>query len=133
MKLEKQKDWLPVQDIHNIKKQIHRHHRHGEIQIKGHDVKLGRGGIREIEFFAQIYQLISGGREPSLRVAPTLDALHALEQSGKISTQDYNELKQKIKEQNQTQKKRELMFNEKIDELNQETDILLEEIDKWQI
>ncbi|MAU41743.1 MAG: bifunctional [glutamate--ammonia ligase]-adenylyl-L-tyrosine phosphorylase/[glutamate--ammonia-ligase] adenylyltransferase [Kordiimonas sp.] len=87
-------DYAALQDIHNIKKQIHRHHRHGEIQIKGHDVKLGRGGIREIEFFAQIYQLISGGREPSLRVAPTLDALHALEQSGKISTQDYNELKQ---------------------------------------
>ena len=45
---------------------------------------------------------------------------------------DYDELKQKIKEKNLTQKNRELKFNEKIDELNQETDILLEEIDKWQ-
>ena len=46
---------------------------------------------------------------------------------------DYDELKQKIKDQNQSQKNRELKFNEKIDELNQETDILIEEIDKWQI
>jgi 5-formyltetrahydrofolate cyclo-ligase len=45
---------------------------------------------------------------------------------------DYDQLKQKIKEQNLTQKNKELKFNEKIDELNQETDILLEEIDKWQ-
>ena len=46
---------------------------------------------------------------------------------------DYDKLKQKIKDQNQSQKNRELKFSEKIDELNQETDILIEEVDKWQI
>ena len=56
-----------------------------------------------------------------------------LEEKYRILVSDYDELKQKIKVQNQTQKNRELKFNEKIDELNQETDILIEEIDKWQI
>jgi len=55
-----------------------------------------------------------------------------LEEKYKLLLCDYDELKQKIKEKNLTQKNRELKFNEKIDELNQETDILLEEIDKWQ-
>ena len=56
-----------------------------------------------------------------------------LEEKYRTLLSDYDELKQKIKVQNQTQKNRELKFNEKIDELNQETDILIEEIDKWQI
>ena len=55
-----------------------------------------------------------------------------LEEKYRLLLCDYDELKQKIKEKNLTQKNRELKFNEKIDELNQETDILLEEIDKWQ-
>ena len=44
----------------------------------GYDLKRGRGGIREVEFFAQIHQLIHGGREPALRAPATLDALAAL-------------------------------------------------------
>ena len=55
-----------------------------------------------------------------------------LEEKYRILLSDYDEIKQKIKEQNLSQKNRELRFNEKIDELNQETDILLGEIDKWQ-
>ena len=55
-----------------------------------------------------------------------------LEEKYRILLSDYDQLKQKIKEQNLTQRNKELQFNEKIDELNQETDILLEEIDKWQ-
>ena len=55
-----------------------------------------------------------------------------LEEKYRLLLCDYDELKQKIKEKNLSQKNRELKFNEKIDELNQETDILLEEIDKWQ-
>ena len=56
-----------------------------------------------------------------------------LEEKYRILLSDHDDLKQKIKAQNQTQKNKELKFNEKIDELNQETDILIEEIDKWQI
>ena len=57
----------------------------------------------------------------------------ALEEKYRLLSSDHNILKQKIKEQNLSQKNKELKFSEKIDELNQETDTLLEEIDKWQM
>ena len=60
---------------------------HGEIAVAGHNIKLGRGGIREIEFFAQTQQLILGGRYPALRVPATLDALAALAAHGTISAE----------------------------------------------
>lgn len=71
-------DYAAIADIHSIKRQIHAHAGHGEIAVAGHDIKLGRGGIREIEFFAQTQQLILGGRMPSLRQRRTIDALAAL-------------------------------------------------------
>jgi [glutamine synthetase] adenylyltransferase / [glutamine synthetase]-adenylyl-L-tyrosine phosphorylase len=71
-------DYAAVQDIHAIKHQIHSHHGIGAIQVAGHDVKLGRGGIREIEFIAQAHQLISGGRDPQLRERPTCRILQIL-------------------------------------------------------
>ncbi len=55
-------DYAAIADVHSIKRQIHAHKGHGEIAVKGHNVKLGRGGIREIEFFVQTQQLIAGGR-----------------------------------------------------------------------
>ncbi|KQZ63483.1 bifunctional glutamine-synthetase adenylyltransferase/deadenyltransferase [Rhizobium sp. Root149] len=71
-------DYAAIADIHSIKRQIHAHKGHGAIAVKGHDVKLGRGGIREIEFFVQTQQLIAGGRMPPLRARRTEDALSAL-------------------------------------------------------
>ncbi len=71
-------DYAAIEDIHSIKRQIHAAHGGAEIAVSGHDLKLGRGGIREIEFFAQTQQLILGGRVPELRVSRTLDALDAL-------------------------------------------------------
>ena len=71
-------DYAAIADIHSIKRQIHVHKGHGAITVKGHDVKLGRGGIREIEFFAQTQQLIAGGRMPPLRARETEAALKAL-------------------------------------------------------
>ena len=71
-------DFAAIQDIHSIKRQINAYHGSGTIAVGGHDIKLGRGGIREIEFFAQTQQLIWGGREPRLRVAGTVAALEAL-------------------------------------------------------
>ncbi len=56
-----------------------------------------------------------------------------IEEKYKLLQDDYGKLKIRIKEQNQSQRKKELQFNEKIDELNQETDNLLEEIDKWEM
>ena len=57
----------------------------GQVFGPGFDLKRGRGGIREIEFFAQIHQLIHGGREPALRAPATLDALAALKAAGRIA------------------------------------------------
>ena len=78
-------DFAAIEDIQSIKRQIHAHAGHGEIAVAGHNIKLGRGGIREIEFFAQTQQLILGGRHPQLRASATLDALAALAAHGTIS------------------------------------------------
>ncbi|MEO1334127.1 MAG: hypothetical protein AAFV29_00720, partial [Myxococcota bacterium] len=51
----------------------------------GIDLKLGKGGIREIEFFVQAHQLLYGGRDARLRLTNTLDALLALESAGRIT------------------------------------------------
>ncbi|TCL76194.1 bifunctional [glutamine synthetase] adenylyltransferase/[glutamine synthetase]-adenylyl-L-tyrosine phosphorylase [Rhizobium sp. BK251] len=71
-------DYAAIADIHSIKRQIHAHKGHGAIAVKGHNVKLGRGGIREIEFFVQTQQLIAGGRTPALRCRGTEAALNEL-------------------------------------------------------
>ncbi|MEM8799330.1 MAG: bifunctional [glutamine synthetase] adenylyltransferase/[glutamine synthetase]-adenylyl-L-tyrosine phosphorylase [Pseudomonadota bacterium] len=81
-------DYSALEDIQSIKLQIHEHHGHREFEVAGYDVKLGRGGIREIEFFAQIQQLIHGGREPLLRTSSTQDALAALATTGYVSIND---------------------------------------------
>lgn len=78
-------DYAAIDDIHSIKRQIHAHGGHGAIAAAGHNIKLGRGGIREIEFFVQTQQLILGGRNPSLRRRRTLDALEALRARGLVS------------------------------------------------
>lgn len=85
-------DFAAIEDIHSIKRQIHAHRGHGSVTVPGHNVKLGRGGIREIEFFAQTQQLIAGGREPSLRVSETCRALRALETSGRIEQRVVDDL-----------------------------------------
>jgi glutamate-ammonia-ligase adenylyltransferase len=77
-------DFAAIQDIHSIKRQINSHRGFGGIAVPGHNVKLGRGGIREIEFFAQTQQLIWGGRLPSVRQRGTIEALAALAAAGKI-------------------------------------------------
>jgi len=71
-------DYWAIADVHSIKRQIHAHGGHAELASPDFDVKLGRGGIREIEFFAQVQQLILGGRMPALRAPRTRDALAAM-------------------------------------------------------
>jgi len=71
-------DYAAIADIHAMKRQIHTVRGHAEIAVAGHDIKLGRGGIREIEFFVQTQQLIYGGRRPGLRGRKTLDMLQEL-------------------------------------------------------
>jgi glutamate-ammonia-ligase adenylyltransferase len=71
-------DFAAIADIHAMKRRVHAHKGHGTIAVAGHDIKLGRGGIRDIEFFAQTQQLIAGGRHPELRLRGTIETLEAL-------------------------------------------------------
>ncbi|WP_316859826.1 bifunctional [glutamine synthetase] adenylyltransferase/[glutamine synthetase]-adenylyl-L-tyrosine phosphorylase [uncultured Cohaesibacter sp.] len=87
-------DYAALADVHSIKRQIHAHKGHGSIAIKGHNVKLGRGGIREIEFFVQTQQLIAGGRNPELRGRETIAMLGELVNLTWISARARNELTQ---------------------------------------
>ncbi|TKT81249.1 bifunctional [glutamine synthetase] adenylyltransferase/[glutamine synthetase]-adenylyl-L-tyrosine phosphorylase [Aquamicrobium sp. LC103] len=78
-------DFAAIADVHSIKRQIHAHKGHGEIAVRGHNVKLGRGGIREIEFFVQTQQLIAGGRFHELRGRQTVPMLRMLAGRGWIT------------------------------------------------
>ena len=71
-------DYAAIADIHAMKRQIHAVRGHERVVVPGHDLKLGRGGIREIEFFVQTQQLIFGGRRPQMRGPRTLDMLERL-------------------------------------------------------
>ncbi len=79
-------DFAAIEDIHSIKRQINSRRGHSQVAVAGHNIKLGRGGIREIEFFAQTQQLIAGGRDQSLRVADTRSALRALAANGSLAS-----------------------------------------------
>ena len=81
-------DFGAIGELQSITRRIRDHYAQGQQFGPGYDLKRGRGGIREIEFFAQIHQLIHGGRDPSLRAPATLDALAALAAAGHIKPQD---------------------------------------------
>ena len=85
-------DFAAIADIHAMKRQIHAVKGHEAIAVAGHDIKLGRGGIREIEFFVQTQQLVFGGRRPELRGRRTLDMLRALKEDGWIGEDADREL-----------------------------------------
>lgn len=88
-------DFAAIQDAHDMRLRI-RDHRglHGPIVVEGHDLKLGSGGIREIEFFTQTRQLIAGGRDPALRARGTLAGLAALAAKGWVPAGVAGELSQ---------------------------------------
>ncbi|MBB3018561.1 glutamate-ammonia-ligase adenylyltransferase [Microvirga lupini] len=85
-------DFASIADVHAMKRQIHAVRGHDQIAVAGHDIKLGRGGIREIEFFVQTQQLVFGGRRPALRGRRTLDMLKALHDEGWITAHARDEL-----------------------------------------
>jgi glutamate-ammonia-ligase adenylyltransferase len=85
-------DYAAIADIHAMKRQIHSVRGHAEVAVAGHDVKLGRGGIREVEFFVQTQQLIFGGRRPHLRGSRTLDMLRELHDDGWVTADAVKDL-----------------------------------------
>ena len=85
-------DFAALADVHDMKRQMQTFRGQNEISVEGHNVKVGRGGIREIEFFAQTQQLIAGGRHPELRVRPTLETLKILAASNWITVEARDQL-----------------------------------------
>ena len=85
-------DFAAIADIHAMKRQIQSVKGFETLSLPGHNVKLGRGGIREIEFFVQTQQLVFGGRRPALRGPRTLDMLGELTKENWISPQARDEL-----------------------------------------
>lgn len=76
-------DFAAIRDAHDMIRRIREHKRlGGALSIEGHNLKLGQGGIREIEFFTQTRQLIAGGRDPGLRQRDTVGGLAALAGKG---------------------------------------------------
>ncbi len=85
-------DFWAIREIQKIKHRIHAQRGGSEIAFFGHNIKLGRGGIREIEFFAQTQQLIFAGRDPYLRCQRTVDALTTLAEAEHIDDAVADEL-----------------------------------------
>jgi len=76
-------DFAAIQDAHDMRLRIREHKGfHTAPALEGHNMKLGAGGIREIEFFTQTRQIIAGGRDASLRARGTLDGLASLAGKG---------------------------------------------------
>ena len=81
-------DFAAIHDAEDMLVKIRTHKGlKGPITVPGHDMKLGRGGIREIEFFAQTHQLIFGGRNPKVRPSGTTAALAALAEAGQVDAE----------------------------------------------
>ena len=85
-------DFPAIAEIHALKRQIHLVRGHETVAVAGHDIKIGRGGIREIEFFVQTQQLVFGGRQPALRGRRTVAMLAGLVAEGWIDERARDEL-----------------------------------------
>jgi glutamate-ammonia-ligase adenylyltransferase len=77
-------DFGVIDEVRAISARIRDHFAQGASIGPGYDLKRGRGGIREVEFFVQIQQMIHGGRDPSVRAPATLDAIDALLRAGRL-------------------------------------------------
>jgi [glutamine synthetase] adenylyltransferase / [glutamine synthetase]-adenylyl-L-tyrosine phosphorylase len=85
-------DFGAIEEVRSISEQIRDHHSKGQTFGPGYDLKRGRGGIREVEFYAHAQQLVHGGRQPELRSPATLDALEALAGAGYLEADLAGEL-----------------------------------------
>ena len=80
-------DFGAIDEIRDISTRIRDHYAQGSALAPGFDLKRGRGGIREVEFYTQVQQLIHGGRDPALRARAVLDALPALVAAGRMEAE----------------------------------------------
>lgn len=87
-------DFAAVRDVFDMVGLIRAHHGYAEIQVPGHNIKIGTGGIREIEFFAQTHQLIAGGRDRKLRDPTTLGVLELLKGNEQLEADAEQQLRE---------------------------------------
>jgi len=85
-------DFGVIEEVRQISARIRDHFAQGSSIGPGYDLKRGRGGIREVEFFVQIQQMIHGGRDVSVRAPATLDAIQALLAAGRLNEDVAHEL-----------------------------------------
>ncbi len=85
-------DFGVIEEVRQISARIRDHFAQGASIGPGYDLKRGRGGIREVEFFVQIQQMIHGGRDPAIRAPATLDAIDALLEAGHLDEPTAREL-----------------------------------------
>ncbi len=117
-------DYNAIADIHAMKRQIHAAKGHRKIAIAGHNLKLGRGGIREIEFFVQSQQLIAGGRQPALRTRQTLEGLDLLTRFGWIGVDVRDSLARAYRHLRRLEHRLQMMADQQTHTLPSQTDEL---------
>jgi len=117
-------DFAAIADVHSIKRQIQAYRGHGAVAVAGHNIKLGRGGIREIEFFVQTQQLIAGGRQPTLRGRRTIAMLDELERLGWIGSDARDELAAAYQLLRKIENRLQMQADEQTHTLPQEADEL---------
>ena len=106
-------DFAAIQDAHDMRLRI-RDHRglRGALVVENHDLKLGQGGIREIEFFTQTRQLIAGGRDVDLRERGTVKGLEALAAKGWVPAEVAGELTQHYRQHRELEHRLQMVLDE---------------------
>ena len=106
-------DYAAIQDAHDMRLRIRAHRGlTGQLTVEGHNLKLGAGGIREIEFFTQTRQLIAGGRDPDLRSPSTEAGLAALAAKGWVPPEVAAELTQAYRDLRALEHRLQMVFDE---------------------
>ena len=106
-------DFAAIQDAHDMRLRI-RDHRglRGPLAVENHDLKLGQGGIREIEFFTQTRQLIAGGRDTTLRARGTVDGLRALAAKDWVPVEVADELADHYRQHRELEHRLQMVLDE---------------------
>ncbi|PTM60634.1 bifunctional [glutamine synthetase] adenylyltransferase/[glutamine synthetase]-adenylyl-L-tyrosine phosphorylase [Phreatobacter oligotrophus] len=115
-------DYTAVADVHAMKRQIHAFRGHDAVAVEGHNIKLGRGGIREIEFFVQTQQLIAGGRNASLRVRDTITGLERLREAGWVAPETRLALEQAYRYLRRVEHRLQMVADEQTHSLPESTE-----------
>ncbi|HXW72254.1 MAG TPA: bifunctional [glutamine synthetase] adenylyltransferase/[glutamine synthetase]-adenylyl-L-tyrosine phosphorylase [Methylocella sp.] len=117
-------DYAAIADIAAMKRQIHAVHGGEEIAVAGHNIKLGRGGIREIEFFVQTQQLVFGGKKPALRGRRTLEVLEMLREEGWVTDEALRDLRKAYLFLREIEHRLQMIADEQTQRLPQEDEAL---------